>query len=61
MPYFVAFLSVALTGYAKRQNCLAAINDAYGNSAIAVRTPHMPRKPSIAKRFLHLRICAIAS
>ena len=38
MPYFVAFLSVALTGYAKRQNCLAAVNDAYGNTAIAVRS-----------------------
>ncbi len=37
LPYFVAFLTVALTGYTKRRNCIGDINDAYGNAAIAVR------------------------
>ncbi len=37
MPYFVVFLTLALTGFAKRGNCLYYITDAYGNSALVVR------------------------
>ena len=41
MPYFVVFLTLALTGFAKRGNCLLYITDAYGNSAIVVRHARM--------------------
>ncbi len=41
MPYFVVFFTLALTGFAKRGNCLYYITDAYGNSALVVRQSRM--------------------
>ena len=38
MPYVVIFVSIGLTGYTRRKSCLAGLEDAYGHSAVTVRT-----------------------
>ena len=52
MPYFVVFITLALTGFIKRANCLYYITDAYGNSAFVVRRRHTLSCDHVLKHLL---------